>query len=617
MKFDLRPSAIIPLAIVVSTVCAAARLPATETVKAAPAATHAPQEWKDIEGQSFTAAEITMRKATVFVFASTQCPISNIYMPRVSELARDAVARGVRFFLVDPSQEDTPAALRRYGKDRGLSCPIVRDTGLALTDWLAANRTPEGIVVDSKGDICYRGRIDDNPDRVKVVHHDLRDAIDAVLNGTKIDRPRTLSVGCTIFRDTVPTAHAGQPKITYARDIAPILNKNCVVCHRTGEAAPFALQTYRQARTWAAAVRDYTVRRIMPPWKAVPGAGDFHDARALSEFEIDRIAHWVDVGAPEGNPKDLPPAPVFPDPAAWSLGKPDLVLQPARPYHLAAEGPDVYRNFVLPVDFQLDRFVSAMEFKPGNRAVVHHIVLYIDLTAQSVRLDGKESEPGYTVPGTGVGLLLVDWGEVWVPGRTPRLLPPGVAVKIPKGAKLVMQVHYHKNGAPQVDTSQVALFYSRGRVQQVMRTVPVTNAAIELQPGDSAQRLKIEFALTMDAHLHTIFPHMHLLGREMRVTANLPDGDKKTLPLITVNDWDFNWQETYAYKDPVALPKGTRITIEAVYDNSESNPRQAHHPAQVVRWGEQTTDEMCVCVLGFTFDKEQLGIDLGSPPGGI
>jgi thiol-disulfide isomerase/thioredoxin len=587
-----------------------------QTVKSTTGVAPAPGRWKDVEGHDYDVAQIAHNKATVFIFASTECPISNIYMPRLSDMARAFKDRGVRFLMIDSNREDSPDALRRYERDRKLPFPVIRDTGTTLADWLSATATPEAVVLDPRGEVCYRGRIDDNQDRARVIHNDLREALNALLEGKPVARPRTLTFGCAIFRDTAqPVAAATGPKVTYARDVAPILDRNCLVCHRTGETAPFALETYQQARTWAAAIRDYTARRLMPPWKAVPGYGDFHDARTLSAAEIDTLARWTAAGAPQGDPKDRPTLPTFPDAQTWSLGKPDQVLQPVRPYHLAAEGPDVYRNFVLPADFTEDRYVSAMEFKPGNRAVVHHVVLYIDPSGKSADMDGKEAEPGYTVPGTGIGLLGAEWGEVWVPGRTPRFMPDGVAVKIPRGAKLVMQVHYHKNGAVQADSTQVALYYAKGRVDQVMQGAPLINPTFVLKPGNRAQSVALRIKLPTDVHLRTIFPHMHLLGREMRVTATLPDGSKKAL--IYVKDWDFNWQETYVYKDPVALPKGAIISIEAVYDNSETNPRQTNHPAKEVRWGEQTTDEMCVCVLGITLDSEKLGLELDSNYSGI
>jgi mono/diheme cytochrome c family protein len=576
----------------------------------------APGRWKDIDGHDYNVAQIARNKATVFIFASTECPISNLYMPRLSEMARAYKDRGVHFLLIDSNQEDSADALRRYARERKLPFPVIKDTRTTLADWLSASTTPEAVILDIHGDICYRGRIDDNQDRDKVIHQDVREALDALLSGKPAPHSRTIAFGCKIFRDiAIAHPHADAAGATYAHDIAPILYKNCVVCHRAGETAPFALETYQQARTWAAAIKDYTAHRIMPPWKAVPGYGDFHDARTLTDAEIASIAHWVESGAPQGDVEDLPPAPTFADPKEWALGKPDMVVQPVRPYHLAAEGKDVYRNFVLPVDFTEDRYVSAMEFKPGNRAVVHHIVLYIDPTGKSTDLDGKEEEPGYTVPGTGVGVFGVEWGEVWVPGRTPRFLPSGVAIKIPKGAKLVMQVHYHKNGAVQADSSQAALYFAKGRVDQLLYTAPVVKADLSLKPGNSRQEIATSITIPSGMHLRTIFPHMHLLGREMRVTATLPDGTKQ--PLIYVNDWDFNWQETYLYKEPVALSKGTKLTFTAVYDNSENNPRQTNHPPVEVHWGEQTTDEMFVCVLGYTVDNENLKLDLDTGHGGI
>jgi mono/diheme cytochrome c family protein len=583
---------------------------ADDAGKYSPGAAHAPHRFQDIDGRSYDVAQIAKNKATLFVFVSTECPISNLYMPRLSEMARMYKDRGVGLFVIDSNPEDSLDSLRRYARERKLTFTVVKDNGTALADWLSAASTPEAVIVDSRGDVRYRGRIDDNQDRAKVIHNDAREALDALLAGKPIARPRTIAFGCAIFRDHAQAAipKATGIKVTYAHDVAPILARNCVVCHRAGESAPFPLETYPQAHTWATAIKDYTARRIMPPWKAAPGFGDFHDARTLTDAEIALVATWANTGAPQGNLADLPPAPHFPDPKAWTLGEPDTVLQPARLYHLAAEGADVYRNFVLPVDFHEDRYISAMEFKPGNRAIVHHIVLYIDTSGKSAELDDKETEPGYTTPGTGIGISGAQWGEVWAPGRRARLFPEGVAFKIPKGAKLVMQVHYHKNGAPQIDTSQVALYNAKGVLDQVVKTYPMNNQEFVLMPGNRAQTVTMSFTVPVDVHLRTIFPHMHLLGQEMRATATLPDGTKKSL--IYVKDWDFNWQETYVYKDPVALPKGTRVDVVTIYDNSDTNPRQPNHPAREVRWGEQTTDEMCLCVVGLTMDNQKLGLPL-------
>ena len=567
-------------------------------------------DFVDVKGHRFTATDLKKNQATVFVFGSTQCPISNLYTPRLAEIAGKYQGRGVELFLIDSNSDDSLASLQHYATSRKLPFPVVKDAGASMADWLSASCTPEAVIVDPNGEVRYRGRIDDNVDRSKVIHSDVREALDALLAGKPVVRPRTLAKGCAIFRDN-PTL-AGNPvsgsSPTYGHDVAKILAKDCVACHRAGASAPFSLENYQEARTWAIAIKGYTARRIMPPWKAIAGYGDFHDERTLTDSEISSLARWANAGAPKGNLAEAPHLAKLPDAKAWSLGTPDTILKPIRPYHLAAEGPDVYRNFVLPIDFKEDRYLSAIEFKPGNPAIVHHIVLYIDPNQRSVAMDGKESEPGYTVPGTDPGFDDAVWGEVWTPGRTSRFYPAGIAFMVPKGAKLVMQVHYHKNGAVQEDDSQVALYNAHGRVDQLFYTSLLLNPTFDLTPGDSHQLVPIDHTTGIGLHLRSIFPHMHLLGREMHATATLPDGEKKELVLI--KDWDFNWQQTYNYKDAIELPKGTKLKIDTYYDNSSTNPRQTNHPPKEVHWGEQTTDEMCICVLGLTIDSQALGLNI-------
>ncbi len=572
----------------------------------------APLAWSDISGRKYGVADVAKNRATVFVFISTQCPISNLYLPRLFRLGQTYSTKGVGFFLVDSNIEDTAAVLRRYVTERSIAIPVVKDTGTAFADRLDAHVTPEAVVVDSAGVVRYRGRIDDNREPDKVVRQDLKEALDALLEGKSVTRSRTLPFGCAIFRSQ-PKTKLPNPivsAVTYAQDVAPILNQNCVVCHRTGEVAPFSLETYQQARTWASQIKDYTTRRIMPPWKAVPGYGEFHDTRYLNEKQIATLARWAGSGAKKGDPKDMPPSPRFPDPAGWTLGSPDMVMQPARDYHLEAEGRDVYRNFVLPVDFKEDRLVSAVEFKPGNRSIVHHIVMYMDLKGDSVKLDGKEKEPGYTVPGIGIGVVNAQWGDVWVPGNSPRPLPKGMAIRIPAGCKLVMQVHYHKTGKPEVDRSQMALYFAKEKVEKVIRTTMMGDMLFRITPGVSRYPVKSTLVAPVDMTLWSIFPHMHMLGKEMKIIATLPDG--KVMPLIYIDDWDFNWQATYFYKEPMKLPRGTKIELSAYYDNSESNPHQTAHPPRLVTFGEQTTDEMCFCFFGLTFDREKTATSLPS-----
>jgi thiol-disulfide isomerase/thioredoxin len=563
--------------------------------------------WSDLSGHAWKASDMQKNKATVFFFGSTECPISNLYTPRMVELAKSYGAHGVGFFFVDANREDAPTTLRKYAAERGVTFPVVKDADLKLADSLIADHTPEAVVVDGQGTVRYRGRIDDSRDRTKIIRHDLQEALDAMLAGRPVARPRTLAVGCTIFRDhPVLTTASSVGTVTYAHDVAPILYGNCVVCHRTGEAAPFALETYQQAKTWAGQIKDYTARHQMPPSKAVKGYGDFCDQRVLDDRQIATLAKWAAIGAPAGNLKAAPPLPKFPPPHDWVLGQPDVVMQADRPYHLAAEGDDVYREFVMPQVYDEDKFITSLEFQPENRAVVHHIVLYFDPTGKSASMDGKEKEPGYSVSGAGIGVFGEEFVQAWVPGGTPYTLPKGTAYRLKKGCRIVIQVHYHKDGKVEEDRSRVSVrFASPGDVQKEMRTAALINPVFQLKPGEAHQEVHCGLTLPVNATVWSVFPHMHLLGREMKITATLPNGggDK---PLVWVNDWDFNWQETYRYKQPVSLPKGTHINLTAIYDNSERNPRQPTHPPALVRWGEQTTDEMCIGFLQYTLDVEKL-----------
>ncbi|MCA1595639.1 MAG: redoxin domain-containing protein, partial [Chloroflexi bacterium] len=259
--------------------------------------------WVDLGGQSHDLARIGSGKAAVFLFIATECPVTNLYTPRILDLWKSYRDRGVPFYLVDSNPVDTAAVLRKYVIDRGFPFPVLKDSGTVLADWLGAYATPEAIVVDGAGMVRYRGGIDDNRDRSKVIRQNLREALDDVLAGSPVARPRTVPFGCRIFRDVAAMTPrpAGASPVTYARDVAPILDRSCVSCHRPGESAPFSLTTFKDAQAWALPIRDNTVHRLMPPWKASPGFGSFKDARFLSNHDINTIARWVDAGAPAGN----------------------------------------------------------------------------------------------------------------------------------------------------------------------------------------------------------------------------------------------------------------------------------------------------------------------------
>jgi hypothetical protein len=379
---------------------------------------------------------------------------------------------------------------------------------------------------------------------------------------------------------------------TFTKDIAPLLYRQCVSCHRPGEVAPFPLLTFGDARKRAGLIRILTEARAMPPWKPVPGHGDFRDARRLTDAEIDVIRRWVDAGATEGDPADLPPPPAFTP--GWQLGRPDLVVTMPEPFTVPAEGPDIYRNFVIPVEIPAGRFIKAAEYRPSNRRVVHHAALGIDAAGTARALDRKDPGPGFTrvsLPGP----LLPGSLATWTPGRDPLPLPEGFSMPWRDGTDLVLQLHLHPDGKPEVEQSSIGLYLTAEPPRRSMIDVMLINMRIDIPPGETAYKTSDSFTLPADVEALGIFPHMHLIGKEIAVTAFLPDGT--TRPLIRIDDWDFNWQNFYHYAAPVALPKDTRVVMECVHDNSADNPNNPNDPPRRVTGGEQTRNEMSAALI--------------------
>jgi mono/diheme cytochrome c family protein len=407
-----------------------------------------------------------------------------------------------------------------------------------------------------------------------------------------------------ILPAAAPDAGRASP-VTYTKQVAPILWKNCAGCHRPGEVGPFPLLTYKDAAKRASFLKDVVAERKMPPWHAEPGFGEFHDARRLDDREIALIARWADSGAPEGDPRDLPPPPKFSE--GWQLGEPDVVLKLPEPFQVPASGRDVFRCFVIPTGVARSRTVAAVEFRPGNRRVVHHALLFLDAGGKARGKDAADPGPGYASFG-GVGFPPSGSLGGWAPGAMPRPLPDGVGRLLPKNADLVLQVHYHPSGKPESDQSAVGIYFTKTPTSKILVTVPIINIWLHLPAGDPHRKVTARTTVPTDVHAIGITPHMHWLGKEMRVTATLPDGT--TRPVIWVKDWDFNWQGNYQYEKPLALPKGTRLDLEAYYDNSDANPRNPNHPPKDVYFGEQTTDEMCLCGVQVVPDQPSGYVEL-------
>jgi len=389
----------------------------------------------------------------------------------------------------------------------------------------------------------------------------------------------------------LPAIHASAATPTFNREIAPILYQNCATCHRPEQVAPFPLLTYHDAAKRAALIAAVTSRHYMPPWKAEPGYGHFKDERRLTDAQIALIADWARNGAPEGDPARKPTPPQFA--SGWLAGKPDAVFRVPQPFSIAADGSDVFQCFVIPLSLDADRYVKTVEFRPGNPRVVHHALFFLDASGEARKLDAATPEPGYPCFG---GPQIAPAGGLggWAPGATPEPLPDGVAHTVTKEMDVVIQIHYHPSGKPETDQSSIGLTFGdaprKGLAGMILGT-----RRIDLAPGVADQAVSDWALVPEDVDLIGITPHAHLLCREMKVDARLPDG--QTQPLIWIKDWDFNWQGQYQYAAPVHLPKGTRLEMRYVYDNSANNPHNPSNPPKRVTYGEQTTNEMALLFL--------------------
>jgi mono/diheme cytochrome c family protein len=402
-----------------------------------------------------------------------------------------------------------------------------------------------------------------------------------------------------------PGQESGVPAagdVTFSRDIAPILQANCQECHRPGGTAPFSLVTYEQVKPMAPLIQAVTASRFMPPWRAAPGYGEFQNERRLAEAEIETIGRWVEAGTPEGDPKDLPPPRQFP--YGWTHGTPDLVLQSPEPFRVPAAGRDIYRNFVLPFYSEEDQWVTAVDIVPDNPEVVHHVILYLDPAGTSLAKDRAQGGPGFTVFGTDAGFSPAIWMIGWTPGAAPPPLPEGTAWKIPARTYVVMQVHYHPHGTVAMDQTRVGLHFAKGPVEKRVRTAFVGNVQFRIPAGSPRYRVRADLELPRDITLLALWPHMHQLGAEMKIAARPPGGSEQ--PLVWVPNWDFQWQLTYVLKEPLKLPRRTRLSLDSYYDNSADNPHNPNSPPKPVGYGPQTTDEMCFCFFLYTVDAERL-----------
>lgn len=582
----------------------------------------APLTWAEASERAFVATSVDGRAVmvqpgepdeeienrwTVIVFLGTECPLAKLYGPRLQKLADELVDDSVRLIGVVSNQQDSVDDILAYASEHGIRFPLIKDHGNLIADQYQAVRTPEVFVIDRGLNVRYQGRIDDQylpgVARTSPQREDLRIALRELLANRPVGVPKTESQGCVIGRVMTPSTDA---PVTYCNQIVRILNQSCVECHRAGEIGPFALTDYEEVVGWGEMICEVVQQGRMPPWHADPAHGSFRNERLLSDEQKQQLRTWVDAGAPYGNASELPEPPEFV--AGWQFPRePDVVIPMRdRPFVIPADGTVEYQYFVVDPGFTEDRWVTAAQVVPGNRAVVHHSIVFI--------------RPPDGAPFRGVG-----WLGAYVPGQRVFELPPGRARLVPAGSKLVFQQHYTPNGKEQTDITRIGLLFGdEPSVTHEVFTLVGIDQEFEIPPGNPAFEVHGSLdRFPRDGQLLAIMPHMHLRGKSFECRIECPESEanaESEFAAVTENQnaiqeglaaglsentatrdalvlrvprYDFNWQHVYELSEPVSLGGVEKVRFTATFDNSAQNPFNPD-PTETVTWGDQTWEEMAV-----------------------
>lgn len=553
--------------------------------------TVAPFSLPDSADKPWSWNDVAKKKTIVVVFLGTQCPINNAYIPRLIELHKTYGPRDVQVVGINANSHDTPLRVAAHVKEYGIPFPVLKDTANVVADAFGARRTPEAFVLDGKGTILYQGRIDDQIGigfkRSAPTRNDLVEAIEEVLAGKPVSQPTTPAPGCRIARVIKPKTEG---TITFTQHVAGIMQKHCQECHRPGQVGPMPLRTYEDALAWSETIREVIQDRRMPPWHADPKHGQFENDPSLSAAERATLLSWIVQGCVKGPDSELPPAREFS--SDWRIGKPDVVFTMLKDFTVPARvdrNGIKYQHFLVPTGFTEDVWVQAAEARPGNRAVVHHILILVFSREQ-----GRGGDPR---DGIGNGLLVA-----FAPGDMPTIYKPGMAKKIPKGSTLIFQMHYTPNGVEQSDRSSVGLVLSKQPPAHQMHTRSVTQRLIRIPPGEANHKVTSVSTFDRDAEVYSLMPHMHLRGKDFEYRAIYPDGRSEVL--LSVPHYDFNWQSVYRLRQPLTLPAGSKIECTAHFDNSPDNPNNPD-PKKTVTWGDQTWEEMMIGFVDYYYTAKK------------
>ncbi|MGB0717535.1 MAG: redoxin domain-containing protein [Phycisphaerae bacterium] len=534
---------------------------------------------RTLNGESVQLMDYHKGDVLVIAYTGLGCPISNRYAPRLQKLTKKYSAKkGYHFVGINANPHDSLEDIKRESEELGYGFPILKDADQALTKQLDAKTTTVVFVVDKDKVIRYRGMVDDQyavgAQRKNPKNKYLRDALKSLSRGEDVFVKRTVAPGCLITR---LGGEASGEEITYADHVASIVQNNCQQCHRSGQIAPFPLESYKQVRGWSAMIYSVLEDNRMPPWNAHNEFdGMFANQRSMDPRDKATLMSWIKSGMARGDEANDPPAKDWPE--GWRIGEPDKVFKMQKAYNVPAEGVLEYQYFRIPTRFDKDMWITAMEAKPGATDVVHHILAFV--------VEGEISQADLGGLGLEDGYLCAT-----VPGDTPSIFPEGMAKRLPKGASLWLQVHYTTNGKKRKDRCMIGMRFADAPPSKEVKTRGIYNVSFKIPPNATNHEVRAEHTLAEDTTLLALYPHMHFRGKEWKYVAHYPDGKKETL--LHVPTYDYNWQESYILNEPKVLPKGTKIECIAHFDNSADNFANPD-PSVEVRFGEQSWQEMMI-----------------------
>ena len=538
-------------------------------------------EFTDLTGRAHRLGSLAARGGLVVAMTSATCPVSKRYLPSLAALEKELAGHGVALLLVNPFASEPADEIRAQLAPHALAAPYVHDRAKALAGALRASTTTEVFLLDAARTLVYRGALDDqygvtyNLDAPR--HRYLRDAVAAMLKGEPPHLAATAAPGCELDLGGAPQPATGP--VTYHRDVARILQQNCVTCHRSGGIAPFALDDLEEVTDRARVIKRVVSEGTMPPWFAAapkdPAANPWANDCSLSARDKADLLAWLDsADRPLGNPADAPAKRRFP--AEWSIGTPDLVVPLSRAYDVKATGFMPYAFDVTETKLTEDKWVTAYEILPSARDVVHHVIVQVH-------------EPGAAVRNVGEGAG--GYWAIYVPGNGAHRYPDGFARKIPAGAKVSFQIHYTPSGTAKQERLRMGLVFAKEPPRYEVKTVAVANPQLAIPPHAPAHVETRTQRVPFDIPVTSFMAHMHIRGAAFKYEVTYADGRTETL--LDIPRYDFNWQLRYDYKEPKLLPRGSTVKITAVFDNSARNKANPD-PAKLVKWGSQTVDEMMI-----------------------